>query len=73
MNTPSQGDPRPQSVPTLPRPTPEMLQGMLCELEAASGLVEKLLVHGNDDAVVVTIRNSLRDLVLMLEGGRRYE
>lgn len=68
----SRGEIRPQSVPTLPRPTPEILQGVLAELEAGADLVEQLLVHGHDDAVLATVRDSLRDLVLMLEGGSRY-
>lgn len=70
MNTPSQGAIRPQSVPTLPRPTCETLQGVLAELEAAADLVEQLLVHGNDDATLATVKASLIELVSILNGGR---
>ena len=69
-NANSQGAIRPNSAPTLPRPTPEVLQGVLAELEAGADLVEQLLVHGHDDAVLTTVTESLTEMLAMLNGGR---
>lgn len=52
-----------------PFPTCEILQGILCELEAAADLVEQLLTHGNDQAILDTVIQSLGAMADMLKGG----
>ena len=53
-----------------PNPTPEILQGILCELEASADLVKQLLTHGNDQAILDTVIQSLGAMADMLKGGR---
>ena len=53
-----------------PFPTCEILQGILCELEASADLVEQLLIQGNDQAVLDTVVLSLGQMADMLKGGR---
>ncbi len=66
----TEGEIRPQSAPTLARPTPEVLQGVLVELDAASGLVETMLVHGVDPAALAAVIASLAAMAALLNGGR---
>jgi len=68
MNQSTKGEIRPQSVPN--RPTHETLIGVLAELEAAADLVEQLLTHGHDEAVLATITQSLAEMLALLGGGR---
>lgn len=56
--------------PIRPFPTSEILQGVLAELEASADLVEQLLVHGNDPAILSTVTDSLAQMADMLNGGR---
>ncbi len=51
-------------------PTPETLQGLLCELEAACDLTEQLLVNGHDAEVLATLVQSLGEMTDLLKGGR---
>lgn len=51
-------------------PTSEILQGILCELEASADLVEQLLVHGNDPTILDTVTQSLEAMADLMNGGR---
>jgi hypothetical protein len=53
-----------------PFPTCEILQGVLAELEAAADLVEQLLTHGNNPAILDTVNESLGAMLDLLKGGR---
>jgi hypothetical protein len=46
------------------------LQGVLAELEAAADLVEQLLTHGNNPAILDTVNESLGAMLDLLKGGR---
>jgi len=51
-------------------PSSEILQGVLAELEASADLVEQLLTHGNDQAILETVSKSLVAMADLLHGGR---
>ena len=53
-----------------PFPSSEILQGVLAELEASADLVEQLLTHGNDQAILETVSQSLAAMADLLNGGR---
>lgn len=62
----------PKGTPPKIRPFPssEILQGVLAELEASADLVEQLLTHGNDQAILETVSKSLAAMADLLNGGR---
>ena len=65
MHIPTQGTP-----PKIrPFPSSEILQGVLAELEASADLVEQLLTHGNDQAILETVSKSLTAMADLLNGG----
>ena len=59
----------PPKIRPINSPTPEILQGVLAELEASADLVEQLLTQGNDPAILDTVRQSLRAMTDLLGGG----
>lgn len=62
----------PKGTPPKIRPFPssEILQGVLAELEASADLVEQLLTHGNDPAILSAVTDSLNSMLFMLNRGR---
>lgn len=52
-----------------PKPAQEILQGILCELEAAADLVEHLLTHGRDQQILDAVTKSITAMADMLTAG----